>query len=397
MSLSGSGATLSLVEAYLTVESGQHVGSSYSVAAGATVILGSAPDATIRLLDPGIAPQHAALRIELPLSFQVVDLAGGTTLNGEVLPSRVPTPAGSGDVLGVAGCELLIELVGVEATLTPARPTPLAEFFPSPDYEVLRQLGSGGMGRVLEARRRSDGFLVAVKVMNETLDPSSEEHQRFVVEGRLAQKVQSPHVVEVYEANVLPTGQAYIVMEHVPGPSLHLRVAQHGPLSIQEALLVGEHVANAIVAACLVGVVHRDIKPGNVLLHPQGVAKLTDFGIAKDLDSTLRSLTETGVGLGTLGYMAPEQLEAKYVDVGADIYGLGATLFFALCARAPLMIRDMSQIRMIADMAAPPLSQFRPDAPPALVELVKAMLESASWDRPMAVEVVDALRRLRGG
>ena len=384
------------MEAYLTVETGQHVGSSYTLRAGETLVLGSDPGAQVRLRDAGIAPQQAALRLDPQQGLQVVDLAGGTLLNGRPLAQRTPTPTGSGDALTLGECELLVELVGVEAVAQAAPERSLAERFPSPDYEVLRQLGQGGMGSVFEARRRADGLAVAIKVLNERVEPSSVEHQRFVVEGRAGNKVQSSHVVQIYDVGVLPSGQAFIAMELVPGPSVEQRLAA-GPITIGDALLIGEHVALALAAAAAAGVVHRDVKPANVLLHPQGIAKLTDFGIAKDLDSTMKSLTASGVGLGTLGYMAPEQLEAKYVDTGADIYGLGATLFHLLTGRAPFQPQSAEQIPLMLETQAPSVRELRPDAPEPLAALIAEMLAQEPWDRPAsAAEVAQRLRGLRG-
>jgi serine/threonine-protein kinase len=183
--------------------------------------------------------------------------------------------------------------------------------------------------------------------------------------------------------------------ELVDGPSAR-EVVDRGPLSVPAALWIAEDVARALVAASAAGVVHRDVKPSNVLITPEGVAKLCDFGIAKDLQSTLRTLTASGAGMGTLAYLAPEQAsQAKHVDARADLYALGATLYHLLAGRPPFRPRGADALLALVEQPPPPLGAARPDCPPEVARLVHAMLAKRPEERPPLWGVPDQLRALR--
>jgi serine/threonine-protein kinase len=185
-------------------------------------------------------------------------------------------------------------------------------------------------------------------------------------------------------------------MELVEGPSARAVVTRDGPLHVADALKIAEDVAQAIAAAAAVGVVHRDIKPANVLLSPDGHAKLADFGIAKDLETTLHSLTASGMGLGSMAYLPPEQIaEAKYVDARADVYSLGATLYHLLAGAPPFLPTNPQALVAAVQQAPPPLVAHRPDCPPAVAELVHHMLAKNADDRPPPWQVVERLTTLR--
>ncbi len=384
----------------LTVETGEQAGDSFSLRPGAPAVVGSAPGVAVRLAAPGVAPQHAALLLG-PQGLQVVDLGHGTRLDGQALPPRQPTPVRDGQALEVAGVVLRVEGAGAGAGGPAAAPPASATGrlrleLPADEYEVVRELGRGAMGVVVQAVRRADGRPVAVKVLHEAVPPGSPDHERFLTEGRVGQRIRSPHVVEVLDLRVGPSGQAWIVLELVPGPSVEgaLRAGRPAPA---RALELAEHVARALAAAAAAGVVHRDVKPANVLLHPSGAAKLTDFGIAKDFAGTVRSLTLSGMGLGTLAYMAPEAIDgAKHVTPAADLYSLGAMLFELLAGRPPFVVRSPEQLVQAAQQPAPPLEQLVPGCPPDLAALVAALLAKEAWDRPAsAAEVAERLAALR--
>ena len=389
----------------LTVETGEQAGDSFSLQPGAPAVVGSAPGIAVRLAGPGVAPQHAALLLG-PEGLQAVDLGHGTRLDGQALPPRQPAPVRDGQALEVAGVVVRVEVTGASAggPASAAHASAAATSatgrlrleLPPEEYEVVRELGRGAMGVVVQAVRRADGRPVAVKVLHEAVPPGSPDHERFLTEGRVGQRIRSPHVVEVLDLRVGPSGQAWIVLELVPGPSVEgaLRAGRPAPA---RALEIAEHVARGLAAAAAAGVVHRDVKPANVLLHPSGAAKLTDFGIAKDFAGTVRSLTLSGMGLGTLAYMAPEAIDgAKHVTPAADLYSLGAMLFELLAGRPPFVVRSPEQLVQAAQQPAPPLEPLVPGCPPDLAGLVAALLAKEPWDRPgSAAEVAGWLAALR--
>jgi serine/threonine-protein kinase len=169
-----------------------------------------------------------------------------------------------------------------------------------------------------------------------------------------------------------------------------------GSLPLAEALKIGEDAARGLHAAHQVGVVHRDVKPANILLSAEGYAKLGDFGIAKELES-MESLTSTGEGLGTLAYVSPEQAqEAKSVTPATDMYSLGATLFHMVAGRPPFIPRSASVLLAILDQSPPSIQTLRSDVPPGVVYIIHQMLEKNPLNRPdCALGVADDLKRLR--
>ncbi|MCW8141207.1 MAG: serine/threonine protein kinase, partial [Planctomycetota bacterium] len=343
------------VQALVTVEAGPQAGRSYTVRPGPPLLVGSGEGVQARV--DGLAARHLALLLDAG-GLKAVDLAGGVTLDGVPLAPRQPTPVGSGQALALGPVLLRVELDGVpEPARAPAGPALVLD-----GLEVLEVLGQGGMGRVLRARRLADGREVAVKVMHESILPGSVDHRRFLVEAQVGARLRSPHVIEVLEARLDAQGRPLLVMELVAGGALERALAAHGRLTVDAARRVGWHVAQALAAAHAAGVVHRDVKPANVLFTGEGTAKLGDFGVAKDLEGTVRSLTASGVGLGTLAYMAPEQVgAARHVDPAADLYALGATLFHALAGRPPLEVRSMDDVQRILDEAPPALARLRPE------------------------------------
>lgn len=263
------------------------------------------------------------------------------------------------------------------------------------EFENLGELGSGGAGTVYAARHRASGREVAIKSLHTRVSADPVVRERFVRECRI--QIESPHVVQVYEVRV-EGDQAFLIMERVPGVSLEDHLEHCGALPIPTALGIAEQVALGLAGAHAQGVIHRDVKPGNILLTPDGTAKLGDFGIAKDLN-TLESLTATGHGMGTLAYVSPEQAEnAKSVDGRADLYSLGATLYHMIAGRPPFTASNSAELVVeIFEEEPPPLGAFRRDCPLPVVELVHELLEKDPDERPAdAAGVVASLRALRG-
>src|SRR5690606_21490709 len=218
-------------------------------------------------------------------------------LGGRPLPPGRAVPVPPGAVLQVGRHELLARPLA-------AAPSGGESSGIRRDYENLGELGNGAAGTVFHARHRASGREVALKMLHEQVDAT--ERERFLREADVCRRIRSPHVVAVFEARVEGSA-AFSVMELVRGASLrdHLQRAG-GRLPIEGALRVGLGVARGLAAAHAVGVIHRDVKPANVLITGEGVVKVVDFGLAKDTQSA-EVLTKPRQGMGTLAYVAPEQ------------------------------------------------------------------------------------------
>jgi serine/threonine protein kinase/tetratricopeptide (TPR) repeat protein len=206
-------------------------------------------------------------------------------------------------------------------------------------YRVLGPLGAGGMGVVYAAFDETLGRRVAVKLLPVEFTADQDRRHRFEREARVTGQLNHPHIVPIYDA-VLDGDRPFLVSELVDGAPLSARISQ-GPLPLGETLRIGRQLAQALVAAHALGVVHRDLKPDNILLTRSGDAKVLDFGLAKVSErpvaevETRLSGTAPGLAMGTVGYMAPEQIAGRPVDARADIFALGVVLHEALTGRLP--------------------------------------------------------------
>jgi eukaryotic-like serine/threonine-protein kinase len=202
------------------------------------------------------------------------------------------------------------------------------------NYDILVKLAEGGMGSVYKARHRDTGLIVAIKIIPSNTAKNPVLLKRFEQEFQAARLLDHPNVVKAIE--YCGTGPSpFLVMEFVEGESLGQRIERVGPFNEEEAMRIIAQVCQGLHRAHKNGLIHRDVKPDNVMLTPDGIAKLTDLGLVKDVEGEL-NLTRTGRGLGTPHFMAPEQFRnAKNVDVRSDIYSLGATLYMMLTGEVP--------------------------------------------------------------
>jgi eukaryotic-like serine/threonine-protein kinase len=207
-------------------------------------------------------------------------------------------------------------------------------------YRVIAQIGAGGMGVVYRAH---DGRLqrdVALKLLPRHLKIDENICQRFIAEARAASRLDHPNICVIYDIGETPDGQLYMAMPYYTGETLAQRIA-HASLSVQDAITIVTQVANGLASAHAKGIIHRDIKPANVMLTEAGGVKILDFGVAK-IDGI--NLTGTGLSIGTIAYMAPEQLRGEKVDARADIWSLGATFYEMLTGQRVFAGDRMAEI-----------------------------------------------------
>jgi|GEM_PF-1245219 len=261
-------------------------------------------------------------------------------------------------------------------------------------YELLQEIARGGMGVVYKARQLALDRTVALKLVLSGKDASSSEVSRFHIEAKAAARLDHPHIVPVYEIGEF-NGQQFFSMGFVDGPSLSVRLSKEGPLPYREAAELMRKVAEAVHYAHRLGVVHRDLKPGNVLITAEGEPKVTDFGLAKRLDSQ-QSLTATGQILGTPSYMAPEQALGDNSAIGpwTDIYSLGATLFAALVGRPPFVGTAIHELLInVVEQPAPSLRSINPQIPAGLDAIVlKCLGKTANERYATAADLAAALK-----
>jgi hypothetical protein len=290
------------------------------------------------------------------------------------------------------------------ATQLPGGPAPAAarppanlppELASHPRYHILRELGRGGMGVVYQARQTMMDRPVAIKVISKALLDNPGALERFHREVKAAAKLSHPNIVTAYDAE--RAGDLHmLVMEFVPGQSLAELLQKKGPLPVAQACHFVRQAALGLQHAADQGMVHRDIKPQNLMLTPKGQVKILDFGLAKVASERSQGsgLTSANTYMGTPDYSAPEQAtDARSADIRADIYSLGCTLYCLLAGEPPFRSEtDIKTILAHLEKEATPLPELRPDVPPELWAVVARMLAkdpAKRYQRP--AEVAQAL------
>jgi serine/threonine protein kinase len=261
------------------------------------------------------------------------------------------------------------------------------------EYIIKEQIGTGGMGIVYRAVQPLIGKQVAIKVLKSEFAGTSELVQRLLVEARVVNAIQHRGIIDIFGFGELPDGRPYMVMELLQGISLDVFIRKHRPISATETVGILDEILAALGAAHRAGVIHRDLKPGNVFL-VQGAdgartIKLLDFGIAKMAESRLpRPLTAEGNVLGTPAFMSPEQVRGEKLTGAADLYAVGVIAFQMLTGRLPFS-GDPSRVLMAQlEVAPPPLSRFVPEVPAQLESIVMRLLAKSLSQRFASAEEV---------
>jgi tRNA A-37 threonylcarbamoyl transferase component Bud32 len=252
------------------------------------------------------------------------------------------------------------------------------------NFRVIDKLGEGGMGVVYKAVDIGLDRPVAIKMLNADLARNPELVQRFQSEARAQANLNHTNLATLY-AFLVDQGNAYMVMEFVEGENFDQIIRRSGPMGPRDAVPWFKQALLGIGAAHRVGIIHRDIKPSNLMLNRQGIVKVMDFGIAKAVGT--RGMTRTGMQLGTLAYMSPEQIQNRPVDVRSDIYQLGVTLYEMLSGHVPF--ESDSDFQMMHDHVSsppPPLTRYYPYAPKEFESVVAKALAKNPDDRFQTVE-----------
>ena len=263
-------------------------------------------------------------------------------------------------------------------------------------YRIEGRLGLGGMSTVQLAMDTRLERQVAVKLLAEHLADDPTFVSRFQREALAAARLVHPNVVQVFDSGLdAATGRHFIVMEYVPGQSVAQILRDRGGqgLGVEETLAIVVQACHGLDYAHRQGVVHRDVKPGNLLRSPDGIVKLADFGIARAADQS--SITQVGSVLGTAAYLSPEQAAGEEAGPRADLYSLGVVTYQCLAGRLPYEAQSLSELVLKQQREAPPrLDQLRPDVTPALARAVAVALSIDPRDRyATAREMGDALDR----
>jgi len=260
-------------------------------------------------------------------------------------------------------------------------------------YRVLEKLGEGGMGVVYKAEDLKLKRCVALKFLPSSVS-DGQTRKRFVHEAQAASSLEHPNICAIHEIDETPDGRLFIVMPCYEGESLATRI-ERGPLKLDEALEIAIQVASGLSKAHEKGIVHRDIKPGNIFMTSDGVAKIVDFGLAKL--SGRSKLTRTGMAPGTVSYMSPEQLKGGDVDHRTDIWALGVVLYEMVTGETPFR-GDYEQAvsYLIMNDAPEPIRTLRPDAPLEMERLIEQMLSKDPNERyQKSTELIGALQSLK--
>ena len=257
-------------------------------------------------------------------------------------------------------------------------------------YRLEAKLGSGGMSTVYLARDETLDRPVAVKVMHREMSEQADQLERFRQEARAVAKLSHPNVVSVIDAGE-DGGHPYIVFEYVEGETLKQRIARIGALDIQEAIAYAIEIARGLSIAHARNMVHRDIKPQNVLIDDEGRAKLTDFGISRQLEQD--GMTATGRVLGTTDYVAPEQAMGQAVDPRSDIYSLGVVLYEMLIGQVPFHADSQVGVAMKhVNEELPDVQRRRPEVSAAVALVVERSTAKDPAERYQDVgEMIDDL------
>ena len=276
-----------------------------------------------------------------------------------------------------------------------------------PQYELIGRVSEGGMGAIFKARNVQTGALYAIKILHQEFNDNEEIHQRFFLEAKVASTLKHPNICQFHDFGITESGTAYLVMEWIDGINLQNKVMRDGPLTTSETIQIFQQAASALEHAHGKKLVHRDLKPDNIMLSRrrdgQTVVHVVDFGIAKltpDEQTISRSkgLTQTGMIVGTPLYMSPEQARAFNVDQRSDIYSFGCVMYFALSGSPPFYGESVLDTMYQHVSKEVPLFDSKLKIPESMSMIVYKAMEKEPDDRYQdIVTLAGDLRKINRG
>ncbi|MDC3379113.1 serine/threonine-protein kinase [Planctomycetota bacterium] len=365
-------------------------GTVHTIPLGGKAVVGRDPEACqIVVKDTHVSRKHCELRVDQQGAVEVVDLSlssSGTYVDGARASDEGPVSVKAGGLIRI-GREAAFRVLGVLDPWAPERDAQGTLVVPQRldgRYVILRTIGKGAMGEVYVAWDEDAKKQVAIKRLKAGGRATPLIIDRFKREAMLQGRLRDyPGIVSAYDLGTLPqSGELYCVMEYVKGDSLHAKVRVG--ITRVEGVRIMARVARALHYAHEHGIIHRDMKPANVMVSDRGQVRLTDFGIAKALEDDFSGLTQTGDLVGTPTYMAPEQIDdSRTVGPLADVYGLGATLYTVLLRRRPYSGDQVSEVICLVRDGPPKRPRdLDPSLHERLDDLVMRSMEPNPADRP---------------
>ncbi len=364
--------------AHLEITKGEPRGTRFPLTEAVNV-LGRASVSTVPVRDKAASRAHAEIRRDGPF-LTLVDLgsANGTKVNDRRVKERLLE---YGDRVRIGAVEMTL--------VADPQDKPLADLIPG--HVLKERIGEGGMGVVFRAEQRSLGRSVAVKLLPPQRAKDRVVVEQFVAEARAAGGLTHPNLIQVHD--VVSEGDLhYFTMELVDGPTAGQLVKNLGPLLPGEALSIAQQAAKALAYVHDSGLVHRDVKPDNLIIAPGSVVKLADLGIAKTIQDLDQENSESGNGMivGTPFYLAPEIALGERCDHRADLYSFGATLFHLLAGRPPFRGGNVSEIIRGHCYDPPPdVREFNAEVDAATAQLVSQLMAKRADDRPATAKEVE--------
>ncbi|MCX7805183.1 MAG: protein kinase [Planctomycetota bacterium] len=371
--------------ARLIIRAGRNVGAEFTVD-GEKMLMGRKSAHPIPILDPKASREHAQVGIRDGKVY-IKDLGSrnGTCVNGQKITGEKQLNFGDKIQIG----DTILELIDEKAELIPIE---------IPGYKIMERIGTGGMGTVYKARQLSMDRIVALKVLNEKYSNDPEFIDRFIREARAAGKLNHPNVIHVHDVSKAG-GRHYFSMEYIDGMSVKEMLRRTGKLPVEKAVDIVLQAARALEFAHEYGIIHRDIKPDNIMVTRDGIVKIADLGIAKSFDDGGKAGDVRKRVMGTPHYMAPEQALGKELDHRVDIYSLGATFYHMLTGATPFSGSTAHEVlRAHIQEHLPPIQELNPDVPDPVCFVVERMM-AKSPDKRYAnmTRLIEDLEKVQEG
>ncbi|RUA08365.1 MAG: hypothetical protein DSY81_09695 [Bacillota bacterium] len=360
----------------IVAEKGPDRGSTWSIREQGVLLIGRDSSAQIALRDEEISRRHCQIEFrDRQWLLRDLESTNGVLLNGELITEPTALKHNDHIEVGITRLTFLSDddpLLGSEIG----------------GCRIEQRIGRGGMGTVYRARQQSLDRPIALKILSEKYTSDPQFIEMFIREARAAGRLSHPHIVQVYDVGK-EGAQHYFTMELVAGGSVEKVIDEGGAISVDQAMRIARDAATGLEYAEKQGVVHRDIKPGNLMIATNGAVKIGDLGIARTTDESGVASQQDGVS-GSPHYIAPEQARGEAIDQRADIYSLGATLFHCLAGRTPYRGAGAREVilKHIQSKSAPDLSEMAPEVPAEVCELVARMMSPDPSGRPANARVL---------